>query len=92
MQAIGKEGGTMQNKEKEKPPILYEKYKRKHLEPGSILAVKEGKAGGGFFKTAGNLVISVILLFMTALSAVGSITLLQSELRQMLMDVIRRGI
>lgn len=92
MQAVGKEGGTMRNKEKEKPPILYEKYKRKHPEPGSIPAVKEGKAGGGFFKTAGNLVISAILLFMTALSAAGTITLLTPEMRQMLMDVIRRGI
>ncbi len=82
----------MRNKEKEKAPILYERYKRKHPEPGSAPAEKEEPDGGGFLKAAGSFVITGILLFMTALSIIGVTTLLQPELRELLIEVIGRGV
>lgn len=78
-------------KEKEKNPILYEKYKREHgltKENDIDIADQKGTAEK-IAKAIRHILTMLILVLMIGLSAVGVITLSSNELRETLITIIQ---
>lgn len=75
-------------KEESGTPILYEKYKLEHEEtPKKCEEVRQKKS---LSKRMVNPVLTSILLGMAFLSIIGSITLIQPQMRDMLMILLGR--
>ncbi len=74
-------------KKKEYKPILYEKYKAEHEGEGHTGGAEE-KRKTSLSRKLGNLVLTVILLFMIILSTVGVVTLMNPVMRTLLINII----
>lgn len=75
-------------KAKENNPILYEKYKRDHHlnEENDVVKSRESKEKViGIIRHAITMIILVIMIF---LSAIGTITILNEELRESCLELI----
>lgn len=81
----------MRNKKEERAPILYEKYKQANEKKQEIYVLeKPRESGKSFGKRIGDLLIILILLGMVGLAAIGMTTLLNPEMRLLLIDFIGR--
>lgn len=76
-------------KEKTKSPILYEKYKRDNNLNGVADAIQEEKASHKLKSTINHFVTMIILIVMIFLSAIGVIAICNSEMRMILLNMIR---
>ena len=76
----------MGKKNKEKPVILYEKYKQENnmVQPNQINIEKKKHSGS----MISNLLLVMILVAMIGLSAIGVIILVHPEGRELLINII----
>ena len=72
-------------KEKEKNPILYEKYKRDH-HLNETVSCKE-KIRPPWYKKVGGLLLTLILIAMSFLSVVGALALWHPTMRMILFNL-----
>lgn len=80
---------NLRKKNKEQSLILYEKYKYDHhLNMNEGRKVNEEKARPSMLRRAGNLLVTFILLGMIFFSTVGVITLLNPQMRELLIQVL----
>lgn len=77
-------------KEKEKNPILYEKYKREHHlnEDSDSLDFESSATKKKVIGIIRHVITMIILVIMIFLSAIGTITLLNEELRESCLALI----
>lgn len=77
---------SMGKREKEKPVILYEKYKQENnmVQPHQINIEKKKHSGS----MISNLLLVMILVAMIGLSAIGVIILAHPEGRELLINII----
>lgn len=77
-------------KEKEKNPILYEKYKREHHlnEDSDSLDFESSETKKKVIGNIRHAITVIILVIMIFLSAIGTITLLNEELRESCLALI----
>lgn len=78
----------MKRKSEEKAPILYEKYKKgKEEKP---LEYPETKPKKSIFKVLGDMLVILILMAMIFLSVIGTMTLINPVLRNILLEWVYR--
>lgn len=79
----------LKKKSEERPPILYEKYKRDHnLNKPTQSEMESAKTRQSLARTIGNMITLSILMVMIFLSAIGVITLLHPEMKMILYEMI----